>query len=140
MKSYGVLALLLLCFCVCSATQQCNIQGQWRNNLGSNMTIQSVSDNGAFAGVYLTAVSSVNTEIVESPLTGFWKKSKQPIIGFAVKWAFSDSLTVWAGQCFLNENNEEVLHTTWLLRSKQEAQQDNWKATRIGVDTFTRLK
>ncbi|OCT98617.1 avidin [Xenopus laevis] len=140
MKAYGVSASALLCLCVCAATKECNLQGQWRNNLGSNLTVNSVTKGGRFTGAYMTAVSSVDAKIVESALTGFWKPSEQPIFGFAVKWAFSDSLTVWAGQCFLNDQKEEILHTTWLLRSKQDNEQDNWKATRIGVDVFTRLK
>ncbi|KAJ1212539.1 hypothetical protein NDU88_000194 [Pleurodeles waltl] len=42
-----------------------------------------------------------------------------------------DSLTSFVGQCFVDDNGNEVLETIWLLRSPAGKRSDNWKATRI---------
>ncbi|NXT59819.1 AVID protein, partial [Chaetops frenatus] len=49
---------------------QCNLTGQWKNDLGSNMTIYEVNKKGDFAGMYYTAVSVDPIEIKKSPLLG----------------------------------------------------------------------
>ncbi|NXH08253.1 AVID protein, partial [Loxia leucoptera] len=50
---------------------QCKLTGQWKNDLGSNMTIYEVKETGDFSGTYLTAVSASPSIIKESPLLGF---------------------------------------------------------------------
>ncbi|XP_018120333.1 avidin-like [Xenopus laevis] len=139
MKALTLLSITLFYGCIWTEAQKCNLLGQWKNTLGSNMTIESVSQNGEFTGTYFTAVSLTNSTILKSPLTGYQKISEQPTFGFTVNWTFSDSITVWAGQCFGNEKGKEILLTTWLLRSSQKTEQDNWIGTRVGADTFTRL-
>ncbi|NXN06299.1 AVID protein, partial [Sylvia borin] len=49
---------------------QCSLTGRWVNDLGSNMTIESVNANGVFAGSYHTAVTATSNEIKVSPLQG----------------------------------------------------------------------
>ncbi|XP_054139363.1 avidin-like [Melozone crissalis] len=113
------------------ATQQCKLTGQWKNDLGSNMTIDEVKENGDFTGKYLTSVSASPGEIKESPLVGsqrlpYWS---QPTFGFTVHWNFTDTITVFTGQCFVDANGKEVLKTMWLLRSHVRSRTDDWKAT-----------
>ncbi|OXB79130.1 UNVERIFIED_CONTAM: hypothetical protein H355_006589 [Colinus virginianus] len=50
------------------------------------------------------------------------------------------STTVFTGQCFVEENGKEVLKTMWLLRSRVGDIGDDWKATRVGNNVFTRLR
>uniref|UniRef100_A0A8C0FZB3 AVID protein n=1 Tax=Bubo bubo TaxID=30461 RepID=A0A8C0FZB3_BUBBB len=76
--------LLSPCLCLgCAAapTQssllQCVLTGQWKNDLGSNMTI------GELQGISLTST------ILESPLLGSQKHTHQPTFGFTVKWTFT---------------------------------------------------
>ncbi|KAM8960814.1 avidin-like [Pelodytes ibericus] len=129
MKLFEVLAVALLSLCV-SADAQCSVVGRWKNELGSNMTINSVTKGGFFSGMYLTAVSSKkNTTIIVSPLVGYQQTTEEPSFGFTVMWKFSQSTTVWSGQCFRNAKGERVLKTTWLLRS-EVGNNENWKATR----------
>ncbi|XP_068032374.1 avidin-like [Anomalospiza imberbis] len=123
-------------------TQQCYLTGQWKNDLGSNMTIYEVKENGDFTGKYLTAVSDFPLKIKESPLLGFQhlpSQLNQPTFGFTVNWSFTDTISVFTGQCFV-EKNQEVLKTMWLLRSHVEKRGDDWKATRVGYNTFKRLE
>ncbi|NWT19442.1 AVID protein, partial [Vireo altiloquus] len=129
---------LLVLFLVLGAhslsVKKCILTGTWVNDLGSNMTIMSVNAKGVFAGSYHTAVTATTNEIKVSPLHGSLQKSPnqkgQPTFGFTVNWSFSDSVTVFTGQCFVDDYGKEVLKTMWLLRSHVEDIKNDWKATR----------
>ncbi|NWH91888.1 AVID protein, partial [Aegithalos caudatus] len=125
------------------SAKKCYLTGRWVNDLGSNMTIETMNANGDFAGTYHTAVSATSNEIKVSPLQGSRQRGPnqkgQPTFGFTVNWSFSDSTAVFVGQCFNGEDGKEVLHTSWLLREKVDSQPDDWKATRTGRNTFTRI-
>ncbi|KAM3937267.1 avidin-like [Leptodactylus fuscus] len=141
MKQMSVLVVLLSCLSICAAAKilQCDLAGQWKNDLGSKMTIRSIAENGKFSGSYLTSVSATNNTIIESPITGYQQLHNSPTFGFIVKWKFSDSITVFTGQCFINETGKPVLHTAWLLRSKSANVKDNWMQTRVGGNFFYKL-
>ncbi|XP_041884847.1 avidin-like [Corvus kubaryi] len=120
----------------------CNLTGWWKNDLGSKMHVFNVDNNGTFSGEYHTAVSSAKSPIQPSPLVGsqHLDKDEQDTFGFTVNWKkFSDSTAVFVGQCFNGADGKEVLHTSWLLREKVDSETDDWKATRIGRNTFTRM-
>uniref|UniRef100_A0A670Z8T4 Avidin n=1 Tax=Pseudonaja textilis TaxID=8673 RepID=A0A670Z8T4_PSETE len=111
----------------------CALTGNWKNDLASTMQIGKVSDSGVFSGVYLTAVSASSSRIRPSPLQGVQHqvdRRAQPTFGFTVNWNFSESITVFAGQCFLDGDGEEQLKTTWLLREEVESSNKDWGATR----------
>ncbi|XP_059692615.1 avidin-like [Haemorhous mexicanus] len=119
----------------------CNLTGWWENDLGSKMQVFEVGKDGTFSGQYHTAVSSTKKPIQPSPLTGsqHLDEDGQCTFGFTVNWKkFSDSTAVFVGQCFNGDDGKEVLHTSWLLREKVDSEQDDWKATRTGRNTFTR--
>ncbi|NXC41014.1 AVID protein, partial [Penelope pileata] len=48
----------------------CVLTGNWTNDLGSNMTIGTVDDNGGFTGTYNTSVSVAQMKIKPSLLHG----------------------------------------------------------------------
>ncbi|NXF09494.1 AVID protein, partial [Smithornis capensis] len=106
-----------------------NLTGEWKNDLGSNMTI-SVDEEGNFTGLYNTAVASATNPIQTSPLRGSQHLQDKTTFGFTVNWTFSDSTTVFTGQCFMDKGGNEVLKTMWLLRSHVEDIENDWKATR----------
>ncbi|KAM8985330.1 avidin-like isoform 1-T1 [Guaruba guarouba] len=125
------------------STKKCVLTGRWVNDLGSNMTIMAVNEKGEFLGSYHTAVTATSNEIKVSPLQGSQHqtdKNSQATFGFTVNWSFSESVTVFTGQCFVDEKGKEVLKTMWLLRSNVDSIKDDWKATMVGVNTFTRLR
>uniref|UniRef100_A0A8C3UXQ1 Avidin n=2 Tax=Catharus ustulatus TaxID=91951 RepID=A0A8C3UXQ1_CATUS len=76
--------------------KKCILTGHWKNDIGSNMTISEVKENGDFTGIYNTSVSDT-TKIVPSPLLGsqhlpyLWN---QPTFGFTVHWNFSSTLSI----------------------------------------------
>ncbi|XP_067171857.1 avidin-like [Apteryx mantelli] len=126
-----------------SAERKCVLTGSWINDLGSNMTISIMNGRGEFSGSYHTAVTATNNQIKISPLQGSQHRnnqSKQPTFGFTVNWSFSESTTVFTGQCFVDKDGKEILKTMWLLREKVSSLHDDWKATRVGVNVFTRRR
>ncbi|XP_050799690.1 avidin-like isoform X1 [Gopherus flavomarginatus] len=125
-----------------SSEKKCILSGAWQNELGSNMTIFAVNKAGQFSGLYLTAVSAAKKPILVSPINGSQHidSLEQPTFGFTVKWTFSDSTTVFVGQCFVDDHGEETLQTMWLLREKAKSAENNWNATMVGTNIFTRIK
>ncbi|NXG00968.1 AVID protein, partial [Sakesphorus luctuosus] len=140
------LFLLVLCLALGAhglSVEKCNLTGRWKNDLGSNMTISAVDEKGNFTGSYNTSVADTPNKIQLSPLVGFQHLTNpigQPTFGFTVNWTFSDSITVFTGQCFVDKNGKEVLKTMWLLRSRVDNIENDWKATRVGTNEFTRLE
>eukprot|EP00076_Gallus_gallus_P014246 XP_015132977.1 avidin isoform X1 [Gallus gallus] len=132
------------------ASRKCELQGLWRNELGSNMTISALDVAGTFSGSYQTAVTATNKQILVSPLKGAQQppgtKGQQPTFGFTVQWQFAarglppDSTTVFVGQCFVDRRGKEMLEMAWLLREEVPSRKDTWKATRVGTNVFTRVK
>ncbi|KFQ45726.1 Avidin, partial [Nestor notabilis] len=120
---------------------QCVLAGKWTNDLGSNMTINPMSSKCNFDGSYNTSVSDTSNKITESPLVGSQNCTNQPwpVFGFTVNWDFADSVSVFTGQCFVDEEGKEILKTTWLQRLHVDSIKDDWKATRVGFNNFTRL-
>ncbi|NWX92665.1 AVID protein, partial [Nothoprocta ornata] len=112
---------------------QCNLTGWWKNDLGSKMQVFKVDNKGNFSGMYHTAVSSAQKPIQPSPLQGsqHLDDDEQCTFGFTVNWQrFSDSTAVFVGQCFVDDKEQEVLQTAWLLREKVDHLDSDWKATR----------
>ncbi|XP_033020673.1 avidin-like [Lacerta agilis] len=118
------------------------LAGTWVNELGSKMVLNPPDDSGQFTGSYLTAVSAAQKPIQVSPLVGAQHDPKgaeeEYTFGFLVNWSFSDSIAAFAGQRFVDDEGKETLETTWLLRQKVESHGDDWEATRVGRNVFTR--
>ncbi|KFO52808.1 Avidin, partial [Corvus brachyrhynchos] len=109
---------------------QCILTRCWVNDLGSNMTITNVNAKGVFTGIYYMSATMKKTE--ESPLQGFQHLPNlliQPTFGFTIHWSFSDSITVFTGQCFVDDDGKEVLKTMWLLRPHADKLRNNRNAT-----------
>ncbi|KFP24139.1 Avidin [Colius striatus] len=145
MRATAFLLVLSLALVVpgLSTRKLCVLTGSWVNDLGSNMTIGALNGKGDFTGSYHTAVTATNNKILRSPLQGSQHRENQksqPTFGFTVNWKFSDSVTVFTGQCFVDETGKEILKTMWLLRSSVDSINDDWKATRVGINVFTRLQ
>ncbi|XP_062489896.1 avidin-like [Pezoporus occidentalis] len=119
----------------------CDLIGWWENDLGSKMLVDKVDSHGIFSGEYHTAVSSTQKPIEPSPLVGTQHLDEDGLctFGFTVNWKFSDSTAVFVGQCFGEDRGEEVLQTSWMLREKVDSQRNDWKATRVGRNTFKRM-
>ncbi|XP_074426060.1 avidin-like isoform X1 [Larus michahellis] len=86
-----LLAMALLTPCA-AAARKCDLQGLWRNELGSNMTLSALDASGTFSGSYHTAVAATNKQILVSPLQGAQQHSSdkgQPTFGFTVQWQFA---------------------------------------------------
>ncbi|XP_064592068.1 avidin-like [Zonotrichia leucophrys gambelii] len=74
-------------------------------------------------------------------LTGQWQNdlgSNMTIYEVNKNGDFTDTITVFTGQCFVDKDGKEVLKTMWLLRLHSEDLANDWKATLVGYNTFWR--
>jgi hypothetical protein len=118
-----------------------SIAGTWYNELGSVMTL-SITSNGSLSGTYCSAVGDAHANY---PLVGLYDvapTSGGQAVGWTVAWlnqyGNSHSATSWTGQYQTDpKTNQEELYTFWLLVSEKSPTQD-WSATNVGQDTFTR--
>ncbi|NWJ03306.1 AVID protein, partial [Crypturellus undulatus] len=131
------MGLLLPCFvpvlALLMAPLQCVLMGFWINSQGSNMTIDLMNDKGKFSSLYHNTVTATKNEIKISLLQESQhpkNKVNQPTFGFIINWSFSDSTTVFMGQCFVDRDGKEILRTTWLLRQEVSNLEEDWKVTR----------
>ncbi|XP_009556115.1 avidin [Cuculus canorus] len=135
---------LVLVVCVASAERKCQLSGLWRNEQESLMEISAVRDNGDFQGKYLTQVTLAGGCARASPLRGIQQQPGEggwPTFAFTVRWdVFSNATTAFAGQCFVDTGGKETLTTMWLLREAVGSLQEDWKATRVGKNVFTRKR
>uniref|UniRef100_V9LEJ9 Avidin-related protein 3 n=1 Tax=Callorhinchus milii TaxID=7868 RepID=V9LEJ9_CALMI len=130
-----------VCVWVCvlptARAEGCNMTGLWRSGLGSAVHLAE-RGGGALRGRYMTAVEVQKGDAApESDVMGVRNTGRNPTFSFSVAWA-AGSTTSWVGQCFVQEDGQEVLKTMWLLRSSATSPQENWAAVRIGEDTFHR--
>ncbi|XP_041035791.1 avidin-like [Carcharodon carcharias] len=130
---------LMLSLCIISASYAelaTSLSGCWKNELGSTMKID-VNEAGHIRGTYVSQVS-MSKKPAEGVVVGYQQDLTQPTFGFIVKWIkAATSVSVWAGQYF-KVGDEAKLITIWLLRASCLDQGENWNATRVGMDVFSR--
>lgn len=114
--------------------------GIWYNELGSQMQL-NVSGGNVWGWYY----SAVGVAQATYPLSGQINTKPYPfsqVLGWAVAWtnAYQNahSVTAWSGQYQTVDGDEEII-AFWLLTNEMPEQQD-WEATLIGKDVFTRTK
>ncbi len=120
----------------------CSIQGTWYNQHGSEVIINSTAHNGVLIGEYRTGVESKDgaAGVSSSKLMGHTSiNAEHDTFGMTVMWQNGRSVTSWTGQCHICDG-EETLMTTWILTSKVDTCEENWKANRIGQDIFKRYE
>ncbi|KAM6229934.1 avidin-like [Porphyrio hochstetteri] len=142
--AFALLLALALAGCVTPAERKCQLDGLWRNEQDSLMEISVVRDNGDFQGKYLTRVTLAGGCARVSPLKGAQQQPGEggwPTFAFTVRWdKFSNATTAFAGQCFVDTGGKETLTTMWLLREAVGSLEEDWKATRVGRNVFTRKR
>jgi len=115
--------------------------GIWYNELGSQMQL-NVSGNNVWGWYY----SAVGKAVETYPLSG--QINTQPFpsstaLGWAVAWTNSysnaHSVTAWSGQYQTIDSEEEII-AFWLLTDEMSDPNDDWEATQVGRDVFTRSK
>ena len=119
-----------------------NLQGIWYNELGSTMAISAVN-NGQITGTYATAVSATACAQGTFELSGRTDTdSGGEGVGFVVSWqnasSHCESVTAWSGQA-QNINGQDCILACWLL-TVESAPNEDWYATHVGQDVFTRLQ
>ncbi|XP_043570489.1 avidin [Chiloscyllium plagiosum] len=118
----------------------CNMTGLWQNDLGSVLNLNEI-ENYKLKGKFLTAVEAAKGEAGSdrrARVIGIKNNGKEPTFSMSVAWA-GGSITSWVGQCLMLEDGQQILRTTWLLRSPATNLLEDWKTTRIGQDTFHQI-
>jgi hypothetical protein len=108
------------------------IEGAWRNQLGSKLTLK-VDRRGGLQGTYYAGAGSSGPHLV----TGSYDPSpSQPgtVLGFVVDWTEAHSVTVWSGQY---HSGDDVIRATWLMSTETDPA-DDWRSTFVGYDVFQR--
>jgi hypothetical protein len=108
------------------------LSGEWRNQLGSVLWLRAGSD-GRLDGRIESKVGGVEGSY---PVTGFWQPGQEGerIVGFVVAWPLKHSVTSWSGRYQVGNG---AMTATWIL-SEEGQGVNEWRATRIGYDTFVR--
>ncbi|NXK46340.1 AVID protein, partial [Chauna torquata] len=142
--AFALALALALPACVSPAERKCQLSGVWRNEQDSLMEISALANDGGFQGQYLTRVTLAGGCPRVSPLKGAQQQPSEaagPTFAFTVRWdTFSNATTTFVGQCFVDTSGREMLSTTWLLREAVGSLEEDWKATRVGRNVFTRKR
>ena len=121
-------------------TCDCGIAGEWRNELGSNMTLRC--KDGQLEGAYNSAVGkAANNYPLSGRYTMAGPKKDVVILGWAVSWnnekkGNSQSATTWSGIYY--PDGGKIL-TQWILTSYKE-RKDYWETAMINHDEFVRFR
>lgn len=115
------------------------LQGKWKNQLGSTMTITSVDANtGLLTGTYRTAQGAGGADY---PLTG-WVNSAAPspdhrdnvvALSFTVRWGAIGSVTGWTGYLREVGGNPRIVGQWLLARPNSDFE---WDHILAGQDRF----
>uniref|UniRef100_A0A8C3T0P2 Avidin n=1 Tax=Chelydra serpentina TaxID=8475 RepID=A0A8C3T0P2_CHESE len=110
---------------------QCDLSGAWRSSMGCRIVVSELSEAGEFSGLYHPVPMASKADTPPLLLRGIQHTTQeQPTFGFTVKWHFSGSVSVFVGQCFMDDQGEETLQTTWLLRKEVRSLSADWEAFR----------
>ena len=106
---------------------------KFKNELGSQMTIEFRNGGGLMTGTYKSGVSDPNTY----PLTGYVSGN---VIAFIVNFTKYGSICAWAGQAIWNQNTGLwEIPTLWHL-VEPTPPSDSWEDTYAGSNIFTQIK
>ncbi|XP_041275438.1 avidin-like isoform X1 [Onychostruthus taczanowskii] len=146
-SAFALVLALALAACVAPVERKCLLSGSWRSDTSCQMVVSTLDKDNRFSGFYLPGPAAGYSELFTLPLEGSQQDTglvSQPIFFFTVSWRLQDSeiarTSVFLGQCYVDTKGEETLHALWLLREAADSPAEDWKATRIGTSTFTRIK
>jgi len=130
-----VFCFFLFGVCLQGHSQSCNqLKGEWINELGSVLQIDSIQMNGSITGVYK---SSTGVDGKVFALQGWVNSSEeQPDeinIAFSVRWQGYGSITSWTGYCHTHEGEDQIKTIWHLVRSGKEF---DWERIISNSSTF----
>lgn len=136
MKLKNILIVILIVNTVKGLSQDCqNMAGEWINELGSALVIDSINEEGKILGKY---ASSTGVDGKIFPLNGWVNKNDdypgEINISFSVRWKGYGSITSWTGYCYTDDEGSHI-KTIWnLVRSGKEF---NWERIITNSSTFS---
>ena len=115
--------------------QDCDdLIGNWTNDLGSVLVIDSLGNDGSINGKY---ASSTGVDGKVFPLVGWINRSEdhpdEINISFTVRWKGYGSITAWTGYCISGDHEAQII-TIWnLVRSGKDF---DWERIITNASTF----
>lgn len=108
------------------------VTGCWQNQLGTRLEVRA-DEGGAITGWIHSHVGGVAGS---HPVVGYVAANPdgRGVIGFAVSWGETRSVTVWSGRY---DVGNDVIVANWLLTTA-DFDENEWQSTRLGHDTFRR--
>ncbi|MDH4186480.1 MAG: avidin/streptavidin family protein [Nitrospira sp.] len=137
---YTVILTFVLASNAQAGSQSCsNLQGEWKNQLGSTLSISSIDGKtGKLTGTY---VSPSGTAGDKHELSGWVNNEKNPeaksftpAISFSVQWGKYGSITSWTGSCD-DKGGVPTITTIWNL--VRTSSQFTWDHVLTNSDVFT---
>ena len=118
-------SILIIAFSFISTfiySQSCeNLSGEWVNELGSVLQIDSITQDGDIIGVYK---SSTGVDGKRFSLKGYVNSNvefpAEHNISFSVRWNGYGSITSWTGFCHRLDNQDQIKTLWHLVRSGKE--------------------
>lgn len=121
---------------VAAKTDCNNLKGTWVNQFGATLNIDSVSQNGEVAGIYLY-------KGIEHPLNG-WASTRESgsvnnthsstVISFSAHYETYGNLESWSGTCQVVEDVPTIKALWHLMKAETSASYDHIIS---GSDSFT---
>jgi hypothetical protein len=132
---FFIVSLLIVVCAQWSSAQNCSqIIGEWQNELGSVLAIDSLTSDGEIKGVYK---SSTGVDGKTFNLQGYVNRSdshpQEVNISFSVRWKGYGSITSWTGYCHIHEGQDQIKTVWQLVRSGKEF---DWERIITNSSTF----
>ncbi|ALS96033.1 avidin/streptavidin family protein [Xanthomonas oryzae] len=127
------------CISLAQAAPTCNNPvGEWKNQLGSTLTITAVQPSGLLSGTYISPSGTTGSVYplvgwFANPVAGSTALSKLPAITFSVQWGNYGSMTAWTGTCDAS-GGVPTITTVWHL--VRTASQYAWDHMLTNSDVF----
>jgi hypothetical protein len=113
MKTICIALFLGACIATSYGQNCSDIIGDWVNQSGSILRIDSVAGNGLITGRYYSATGVDGKGFALTGWFNYADSGKKPLIGFSVSWGEFHSLTSWTGYCAMHEEQGPVIRTMW---------------------------
>ena len=120
-----ILSLVVLLAIVTPSSCAQDVIGEWQNELGSVLQIDSIGSDGVLNGIYL---SSSGVDGRKFPLIGYINKKEDGqglAIAFMVHWGDYGSITSWSGY-YERDKDGPLIKTLWHLVRPHE--DESWNA------------
>lgn len=112
------------------------LEGSWVNQLGSELYLEA-DPEGAIRGTFSNHAGwGLHEACAVYGVCDPSSSGLDTVLGFVVLWPAAHTQTAWSGQYHADD---DTIRATWLMTTETEPE-DEWRATIVGQDIFTRAR